>query len=193
MEKAGIFELIGEHTFIGQHWDEKALFEASVVDGDLVYKHSSGEYRKAIADGSEASVVAGIADVTRGQVYSSGFISKTMSHPASTKLYLSASNAGSITSQHTGYEIGHMLDNDTFVLRVVPKSHVPSKADAVVSDLEGYKHYSSLQTAIDEMPEGSWIRVDKVEEVRGTTPVTLNKRINIDFLVLIQVLLNSWE
>jgi hypothetical protein len=52
-----------------KYYVETEDFEASVADGDAVYWHvTNGEWTKAIADGSVADRVGGVADVTNGQV-----------------------------------------------------------------------------------------------------------------------------
>jgi hypothetical protein len=123
LKKAGIYidgsADYSSFTYVGQFWDEKAEFDASVSDGMLVYKGSDGKYYPAIADGSEKSKVVGYADVTNGKVIVSGLIQTSLTYPAGTDLYLSATNAGQFTDQPTTVKVGLSLGNGLILLGTV--------------------------------------------------------------------------
>lgn len=82
--------------------DNAPTFESSVVNGNVVYWDSANNwYAKAIADGSNAQNVVGIADVTFSRVFAFGDISPLIGLTGLTPgviYYLSSTTAGAITA-----------------------------------------------------------------------------------------------
>lgn len=107
MADRGIFVNPAEQAFVGQPVVVSATFEGTVADGDMVYYHlTNTRFEKAIADGSAAQDVVGIADVTNGKVLASGLVATSRSDTPGDILYLSATVAGAITTSDTGVAIG---------------------------------------------------------------------------------------
>lgn len=118
LNKAGIYVIntakgLTTHTYRGQMFDEKATFGGattfSVGDVSLVYRSTTGQYRKAIAESVnsyEQEVVGVSFDVIddglggyKGMVLSNGFINyDTSGFSVGQKLYLSNSAPGLITN-----------------------------------------------------------------------------------------------
>ena len=183
IKKAGIFEQLGQHEYVGQHYDEKAVLDVSVVDGDYVYRDTDNVYKKALADGTIKSKVAGIASVTNGSVYLSGAVAQNNGSVPGTMQYLSATTPGQATTENTGYPLGHSLDEFTVYLRVGYEEFdsLYHKFDTVVSDENGVNHYSTLADAVSNAPSSGWVRVDKLEELESLTPVIIDKPLNVYF------------
>ena len=142
LKKAGIFinnsEDYSSFTYVGQFWDEKAVFDSSVTDGMLVYRGTDGKYYPAIADGTEKSKVVGYADVTNGKVIVSGLIQTSLTYNAGTDLYLSDSNLGQFTNNPTPVKVGLSLGNGLILLGTVGGSGQGGKGDVTFEDLEYY-------------------------------------------------------
>lgn len=105
--KAGIPIQLSNHKYIGQHYDEKPVFDATVTQDMAVYKANDGKYYPAISDGTIKSKIAGYALLTEGIVVVSGFIKDTnITAPNSTDLYLSDTTPGLITGNTTLVKVG---------------------------------------------------------------------------------------
>lgn len=78
---------------------DNAAFEGTVVDNNVVYWDEAHTwFAKALADGTEAQQVIGIADVTNSLVYMLGLKSGLTGLTAGRSYYLSSSTAGTLTT-----------------------------------------------------------------------------------------------
>lgn len=181
IKKAGIYTQPIQHKYIGQHFDQFATFEGSVVDNDIVYKDTDNLYKKAQAlPASIISRAVGIADVTSGCVYVEGLIDTDHGFAHGTNLYLSDIAPGQFTDKDTGVPLGHAVDDSIIAFRVDHKNNVDSIFDAVVSDDPGFRHFETYEDAIAATPDGGWIRIDKLQPLRGASPLSLGgKRLNL--------------
>ncbi len=103
----------------------QAFFEATVVDGDLVYFNSgTSEYTKAIANGTNAQNVIGVAaniDSQFGRVIVSGLAEVFSGLSANTKYYLSDSVAGGVSSTRpiaNVIEVGTALSSSIMAMQI---------------------------------------------------------------------------
>ena len=175
LEKAGIFEQLSLHEFIGQNFDERAneggvsgrLLDGSVITGDVVYLDVDDVYKQAISNGTAASKVKGIANLTRGAVYNSGWVEVNHGFSHNTVLYLSETNPGKITSIPSAIRVGEAVTPTILDLRIEEVT-IKEEAEIIVSDEIGYNHYPTIQEAIDSAVDGDTIRVEKLEEVPRT-------------------------
>jgi hypothetical protein len=182
MEKAGIFEQPAQRVFKGQSFDEYATF-VGAADGDIVYRDTDDNYKPAIANGTTAAHVAGVANVTDGSVASNGIV-EVLGHGFSplTPLYLSALTPGQLTDVNTGMPVGYAYDTNNIYLRINFEEQVSEYVDTVVSDEPGLNHYVDAQAAIDATPAGGWVRFDKLVEIEGSSPLTTGgKVVNFKF------------
>jgi len=102
-----------ETTFIV---DDNPTFDASVENGDLVYKANDGIYYPALADGTEKANVVGIAGTNTNVVVSQGFITTSYTFSANTFIYLSDTDAGKLTDNPTTVPIGISLGNGVILI-----------------------------------------------------------------------------
>ena len=93
------------------------LFEATVSDGDIVYWNETySKYYKAIANGTIAETVSGIADVTKARVIVSGLVPTILPLGTGWKIYLSGTSAGDTTTIDTGVYVGTYMANGIMYL-----------------------------------------------------------------------------
>lgn len=110
LEENSIYIESTNHEYAGQNIIKDVVFEGTVVDGDLVYYNiGSSNFQKAIADGSVASNVIGVADVTNLRVIASGLIQTALSYSLGDIVYLSSSSAGVITDSFSSVGVGKYL------------------------------------------------------------------------------------
>lgn len=78
---------------------DAAVFEPGIVNGSIVYfSEGEGRYKLALADGSIAQNVVGVADVTNGRVISNGEPSLFTGLASNNIYYLSETTPGAITT-----------------------------------------------------------------------------------------------
>lgn len=118
LELAGIFADSTAHSYVGQFFDEKATFEAGVVDNDLVY-YNGINYGKADAADLDKKNVIGVADVTNSKVISSGFVNVGGSIAANKPVYLSSTTPGEFTDLPTSVSVGVSLGAGLILLGTV--------------------------------------------------------------------------
>jgi len=118
LEKAGIYVRPDkDFKYAGQYWDQYAVFDSTVSDGDVVYKGNDGKYYPALADGSEKSNVVGVADLNRGLVIVQGLIQTAYTtYPANAMVYLSDTQPGRLTTEQTIVPIGVCLGNGVILV-----------------------------------------------------------------------------
>lgn len=154
----------------------------SVNNGDVVYANN-GVYYQAIANGTAAQNVAGIADLTYNKVNSIGFIARTTGYPVGTALYLSATTPGAITDTITSVLIGTQIYSSPDVILFI--SHGSGQAlteySAVVTSVAGLNNYPTTQQAINAVASGASILVEILEDI-STEILTHNKKLNFFFL-----------
>ena len=113
LEENGVFITESNHDFVGQNIDVTAIFEGTVVDGDIVYYHNTNnQYEKAIADGTEKAVFVGVADVTNGKVIAGGLLANPVITGAPAQgdlLFLSNVTAGQMTTATSPQPVGKYL------------------------------------------------------------------------------------
>ena len=121
IEEAGIFVEnstdYANFKYIGQYWNKNVAFDSTVNNGDVVYKKSDGKYYKAIADGTNASNVIGIADVTNSKVMVSGIIQINYTFDINDNIYVSSTNAGILTKDKSRIKLGTMIADNLLLLR----------------------------------------------------------------------------
>jgi len=201
LKKAGIFVDLcngSEFTYVGQYWDEKAVFDSSVNDGMLVYRGSDGKYYPAIADGSEKEKVIGVAFPSRNSLVVSGLVEiPNATFNPNQMVYLSDTEAGSFTQNKTSVRVGYALTDKVVLLF----AYSGLGADYVLSDLSNvssssiqnsnfaleilravvlgdYKgtYYKEISYNADNLPETIqvWKDSSKSEEL-GTVSITYNE------------------
>ncbi len=122
LEENGIYLDMANQTFefTGQNIDVSAEFEGTVSDGDVVYYNDgNSQYELAIADGTDAEVFVGVADVTNGKVISGGLLGNpviTGSPSPGDLLYLSNLTAGQLTTTASSAAVGKYLASDLMSL-----------------------------------------------------------------------------
>lgn len=130
LDKNSIYVKDSEFKYASQNIIFDVLFEATVSDGDVVYWNATySKYYKAIANGTEAQKVSGIADVTEARVIVSGLTPTGVSLNTGDPIYLSSSTAGKMTSTNTGILIGTFMAQSIMYLDPVGNfggSNVPS-------------------------------------------------------------------
>lgn len=103
----------GAFAYAGQNIDILAVFEGSVVDGNVVYFHDgNARYEQAIADGSDAGIFVGVADVTNSRVISGGLLGSPVITGSPLKgdiIYLSSTVAGAMTTGASTVAMGKYL------------------------------------------------------------------------------------
>lgn len=188
LAKAGIFIDLGQFVFIGQNFDEFAntggltgrTIDGTILDKDIVFLDVDNVYKRAIADGSISSHVAGIVNLTTGAVYNSGYVDINHGFPHGTDLYLSRINPGTLTSIPTEVYVGQAIDNNIIDIRIDDVS-VKEEAEFVVSDEVSLNSFTTIAAAIAAASDGDTIRVEKLEEIEQVTPIVIDKRLNIKF------------
>jgi hypothetical protein len=182
LDKAGLFAQPSEHEFIGQSFDEFPDFDNAVSDDDLVYLDDDGVYKRAVADGTDAAKVAGIAKLEQELVVVDGIVEKNHGYAPLTRLYLHPTNPGQVTDVPSGIPVGLALTTLSIALRVDEPQDIASQVDAVVSFSPGYRHFTDAQAAIDSVADGGWVRFDVDYPLHGPDPLdTDGKTVNFLF------------
>lgn len=163
----------------------------------LVYfDEYQGVYKLALADGSEKSRVVGVADYVldnasgtrRTMVYTSGMVGTDSGYPAGTLLYLHPTNSGQFTDIPSDVCVGMSLGSKTLI-RIDHGDHDSGFDSVCDSSVEwfnvnlpkGNNHFESLEDAIANCPEGGWVKVERMYPLESTTPIVLDKQINLMF------------
>jgi len=158
-----------------------------VSDGDIVYRDVDGFYKKALADGSIKSRVSGIAKIVQSAtpkrlVRSNGFNAKTTGYTIGTLIYLSDVVAGTITDSITAIQLGHVVGTNYILIGTggggSGGGSGGTEFDAVITDTPGLSHYITTQAAINAVPSGSHILMEKLE-ILGSMVTTGGKRLKI--------------
>lgn len=103
LDKYGIFINSDDEDFVGQPVVLDAVFEGTVVDGDVVYYDIANvRFAKALSDGTEKANAFGIADVTNSKIITFGLIQTTRTDTVGDILFLSDTVAGALTTTDTG-------------------------------------------------------------------------------------------
>jgi len=151
-----------------------------VQDKDIVYKDVDGTYKRALADGTIKSRVAGIARIVTKSVLTRGVVDINTGFAISAPVYLSGSAPGALVSFDTNINLGLCLGN--FVLFTGfggdITANVTQDFDAVVSDVPGLGQYARTQDAINVVPTDGRILINKLELVKETID-TLSKNLSI--------------
>lgn len=131
------------HSYRGQNlFIVPGEFEGTVADGDIVYRNTvSDQFEKAISDGTNKSVIAGIADVTNGKVITNGLFGIAISGASyGDTLFLSSTTAGEITLTSSDVPIGTFLYDDIiFVCSTLPLVGNTSLSQINAADSNGLK------------------------------------------------------
>ena len=103
-------------------------FEGTVVDGDAVYwVAGNNHFAKAIADGTDAQELVGIADVTNSKTEMSGVMSSLRSGLTSGAVYyLSDSVAGSISTTKSAMRVGVARTTAALFINIEAVAREPS-------------------------------------------------------------------
>lgn len=155
----------------------------NVIDRGPVYMDVDGIYKKAIADGSIKSKVAGIAFIAERAVKASGFLGINTGFAAGADLYLSSTVAGTMVTVSTPVKLGTQIGSQLILIGGTGGSAGSSTAngfDAVVSDTPAFGNYPTTQEAINAVGNGGRILINKLEAVQ-TTIVTNGKSLNFTF------------
>ena len=155
-----------------------------VADKDNVYRASDGLYKTAIADGSEkTNAVASARIAERMVVFGTGLLDITTGFAVGDKLYLSSTVAGGFSNLNNGVSLGIVLEAGLILYTGFNASadiESSQTFEAVVTDVSGLGLFVSTQDAIDAIPSGSRILVDKLELVKETID-TNGKTLDIVF------------
>lgn len=151
-----------------------------VAEKDVVYKDVDGVYKRALADGSPKSRIAGWAKRSEKIVVGQGFADIDTGYPANTPIYLSGTTAGKITNFNTNISIGVSLGDHIYFTGYAGdvSTNVAQEFDAVVTDAAGVGQFPTTQQAIDFVPNNGRILVKKMELVKETIEST-NKNLTI--------------
>jgi len=155
----------------------------SVNQWDIVYCDVDGVYKQALADGTIKSQVAGIADLVYNKVISEGFIDKTTGFTAGKTIYLSNTIPGAMTTVTTAVPVGIQIRSSPDLILFSKASSggaFSTNYTAVVTDTPGAINFPTTQQAIDAVPSGSNILIDKFEEIDSEI-LTNNKQIDFVF------------
>lgn len=152
----------------------------SLAEKDIVYKDEDGVYKRAFADGSAKSRIAGIAYLAKKLVVGHGHVDINSGLPAGSPLYLSGTTAGKITNFNTNISIGVSLGDFIFFTGYAgdASASVSQEFDAVVTDAAGIGQFPTTQQAIDFVPNNGRILIRKQEIVKHTLD-TKNKNLTI--------------
>jgi hypothetical protein len=141
-----------------------------VQDRDMVYLDIDGVYKQAIADGTIASQVAGIAFRDEKLVLTHGLVDIDTGFAISDTLYLSSATAGAFTDAQTNINVALCLG--TFIFFTGFNGNIRSTAtqdfDAVVTNVAGVGLFQETQLAIDAVPNFGRILIDKEDFVKTT-------------------------
>jgi hypothetical protein len=153
-----------------------------VQDKDVVYKDVDGIYKQAIADGTIKSRVAGIAFREDKLIVSDGFIGVDTGYDISTPLYLSSTVPGAITNFNTNINLGLGLGDFIYFTGFASDitSRVSQDFDAVVTTTTGAGQFLTTQDAIDDVPNGGRILINKIDQIAETIE-TNGKQVEIVF------------
>jgi hypothetical protein len=155
----------------------------NLEEGDLVYKDDDGLVKAAIADGTNAGKVIGVAYLADKLVRGlGGFVSMQTGFNVGDDLFLSDIEAGKITNISTSSRVGVQVDPDFILLNTLGggSGSISAGYDAIVSNSPGFARYQSLQDAIDAVPNHGFILHEKIEEL--TSRVRTNgKTVNVVF------------
>jgi len=145
-----------------------------VADKDFVYKDVDGIFKRALADGSNKSRVAGIALRETKTLVTGGLVDLNTGYPINTSIYLSGTNPGKFTDFNTNVNVGLCLgDHIQFTgFNGDISTSVSQEFDAVVSDAAGAGLYSTTQLAINAIPNNGRILMAKLDLVKALIDTT---------------------
>lgn len=134
---------------------------------EIVYRDVDGLYKRALADGTIKSKVAGVANIADRIVNTSGLLSISTGFTIGDELYLSGTTPGQFTNTDTSVKVGLVLDADyiSFSANKAP-SDTSLNFDAVVDDTPGFKHYATTPLAVAAVSDGDSILINKLEELQ---------------------------
>lgn len=146
----------------------------TVADKDFVYKDVDGIFKRALADGSAKSRVAGIALRASKTLVTGGLVDLDTGYPINTSIYLSGTNPGKFTDFNTNVNVGLCLgDHIQFTgFSGDISTAVSQEFDAVVSDAAGAGLYSTTQLAINAIPNNGRILMAKLDLVKALIDTT---------------------
>lgn len=143
-----------------------------VSNKDNVYKDDDGIYKVAIADGTKkTNAVASARIAERMAVFGTGLLDITTGFAVGDKLYLSSTVAGAFSNINNGVSLGIVLEAGLILYTGFNASadiESSQTFEAVVTDVTGLGLFSSSQNAIDAIPSGSRILIDKLEFLKAT-------------------------
>lgn len=143
-----------------------------VEDKDLVYRDDDGIYKRAIADGTIRAKAVAIARRDERCVVFKGLFN----YPAlangfvnGDSLYLSGSGFGDFATLNNGIGLGIVLGENLILFTGFSGSadaNISQNFDAVVTNVSGLGLFLTTQEAIDAVPDGGRILIDKLEQVK---------------------------
>lgn len=152
----------------------------SVTHKDIVYKDVDGIFKRALADGTIKSKVAGIAFIDERCVVTHGLVDINTGFGTSVSIYLSGSSAGQFVNFDTGVSLGLSLGNYIYFTGFGGDvtADISQNFDAVVTNAVGVGQFNTTQDAIAYVPADGRILIDKLDNVKETID-TLGKNLTI--------------
>ena len=141
-----------------------------VSNKDNVYKAADGIYKLAIADGSEkTNAVASARIADRMAIFGTGLLDINTGFAVGDKLYLSSNVAGAFSDVNNGVSLGIVLESGLILytgFNAAADIETSRTFEAVVTEITGLGLFASSQDAIDAIPSGSRILIDKMEYLK---------------------------
>lgn len=141
-----------------------------VQDKDIVYRDTDGVYKRALADGSLKSRVAGVAFRSEKLVVTHGLIDINTGFGISEPVYLSGDIDGALTNFNTNINLGLSLGDYIYFTGFAGdvSANVSQEFDAIVTNATGLGQYPTTQEAIDAVPQDGRILINKLEQLKAT-------------------------
>jgi hypothetical protein len=143
-----------------------------VEDKDIVYRDTDGIYKRAIADGTIRATAVALAQRDKRCIITKGLFT----YPALTRgfnigdtLFLSGSSFGRFDDLNNGIGLGICLGENLILFTGFSGSadaNISQNFDAVVTNVNGLGLFTTTQDAINAVPDGGRILIDKVEQVK---------------------------
>lgn len=116
LNQAGIFLQLSQVEYNGQTFDENPTLGSGVTDGKPVYLDIDGTYKLAQASG-DIKELNFVGFYQNNRIKSSGYVNiGTHGFSIGSKIYLSTTTAGNLTTTSNNTEIGIVLNSNTILL-----------------------------------------------------------------------------
>jgi flagellar basal body rod protein FlgF len=172
-----------DNIYGGQWTDPYPLYNKNTIhDGDWVYKASDGNFYLALADGSEKQTAPGQMRIRasgiqggEGRVIYGGLMEIDIDIEEGGTVYLSDSEAGKVTEEHTGRALGISLGGGQFLITAASSGESTPPDEKTIQTKNGVLVAASAAVGINPqagivLPDGVTISINSDGKLFAVVP-----------------------